>query len=229
MNIRCFSSGSKGNCYLINNELLIECGISYKELQKALNFDFSRISGCLVSHFHADHSKCFRELLKNGIDCYMSDGTMAALNAHGLCFLYSVKSGKGCRIQDYYILPFETEHDADESLGFLIYREGERLLYITDSYYCKYKFIGLNFIMIECNYSLDILNANIESGRIPEAMKHRLLKSHFSLENVKKFLTANDLSQVQQIYLIHLSDSNSNADGFQREIHELTGKEVIVC
>ena len=54
-------------------------------------------------------------------------------------------------------------------------------------------------------------------------MKPRLLQSHFSLENVKEFLKANDLSQCREIILLHLSDRNSSEQQMIREIEELTG------
>ena len=63
---------------------------------------------------------------------------------------------------------------------------------------------------------------------MPPALKKRILKSHFSLENVKEFLKANDLSRVQEIWLLHLSDGNSDAERFKREIQELTGKMVFI-
>lgn len=55
-----------------------------------------------------------------------------------------------------------------------------------------------------------------------------LLKSHFSLENIKKFLLANGLSRVQEIWLLHLSDGNSDAERFKREIQSLTGKPTYI-
>jgi phosphoribosyl 1,2-cyclic phosphodiesterase len=64
---------------------------------------------------------------------------------------------------------------------------------------------------------------------VEPALKTRILKSHFSLKNVKKFLLANDLSRVKEIWLIHLSDGNSDAELFKREIQELTGKMVFVA
>lgn len=141
-----------------------------------------------------------------------------------------IRPNEQFEIGTFLILPFKTEHDADGSLGFVIYSvtTGEKLLFITDSYYCRYKFFRLTHIMIECNYAPDILERNIDEGRITESMKNRLLTSHFSLPNVKKFLQANDLSRVEEIHLIHLSNANSDAERFKREIQELTGKVVIV-
>ena len=53
--LKCISSGSNGNCYLLNcNDeiLIIECGCSLKEVKRALNFDLSKIVGCVISHSH---------------------------------------------------------------------------------------------------------------------------------------------------------------------------------
>ena len=128
-------------------------------------------------------------------------------------------------------MPFPTEHDCPGSLGYLIQEKGTgfKILFLTDSYYCKYKFKNLNYIMIECNYIKETLDANIEAGLINEAMKPRLLQSHFSLENVKKFLKANDLSQCRKIILLHLSDTNSHAERMTREVEQLTGIETVVA
>lgn len=46
---------------------------------------------------------------------------------------------------------------------------------------------------------------------------------------MKDFLKANDLRHVQEIWLLHLSDGNSDADRFKREIQELTGKPVYIA
>jgi|AntDeeMinimDraft_5_1070356.scaffolds.fasta_scaffold16527_4 phosphoribosyl 1,2-cyclic phosphodiesterase len=43
------------------------------------------------------------------------------------------------------------------------------------------------------------------------------------------FLRANDLSRVKEIHLLHLSDRNSNAERFKREIQEISGKPVYVA
>jgi len=127
-------------------------------------------------------------------------------------------------------MPFDVKHDAAEPLGFLwANKDGDKLVFITDSYYSPYKFNGLTHIMIECNYSMEILNENIANGKVPRIMKKRLLKSHFSLENVKDFLRINDLSRVQEIWLLHLSDNNSDEALFKQEIQELTGKVVYIA
>lgn len=186
-----------------------------------------RLALYLMSTF--DHSKAVKDIMRAGIDCYISAGTAEALEISGHR-LNIIKAKQQFRIGTWAVLPFDTQHDVAEPLGFLLANQaGEKVLYITDSYYCRYRFQGLTHIMIETNYSLDILNGNVEAGNIPPEMKKRVMRSHMSLETAKEFLKANDLSKVEQIWLIHLSDGNSDAERFKREVQELTGKPTYIA
>ena len=230
--VTAIASSSKGNCYRITDgstSLLLECGINYRDIQKALNFQMTQISGCLISHEHGDHVKSIKDVLKAGIDCYMSPGTAGAINVpHHRIKL--VEAGKPFKIGTFQIMAFDVQHDVAQPYGFLIMnKEGEKLLFATDTYYIKYKFPGLTHILVECNYSEKILKENIENGSVPKVMEKRLLQSHFSLENVKEFFKANDLSKVQEIWLLHLSSSNSDEKLFKEEIMRLTGKVVYIA
>lgn len=233
MNIQILASGSSGNCYKVSDgqtSLLLECGIPFREIQKKLNFKLYEVDGCLISHEHGDHSKAIMELLKSGIDVYTSKGTAAPFE-NDIFKAIHVEAEKQFQVGTFDILPFDTQHDAVEPLGFILYSRvtKEKLLFATDTYYVKYRFGSLNYIMVECNYAIDILRANSEAGRLTLALKNRLLQSHFELSNVKKFLQLNDLSKVKEIYLLHLSDGNSDEKRFKREIQELTGKPVIIA
>jgi len=233
MDIKILASSSQGNCYRVSDgqtSLLLECGIQIQKIKQALEFKLSEVAGCLISHEHKDHCKAIADIIKAGIDVYLSKGTKEALRIEGYR-VREIKAQKQFNIGTLSVLPFETEHDAAEPLGYLIYSRAtkEKLMFATDTYYIRYRFNGLTHIMVECNYAYDILQANIEAGLVPEGLKNRLLESHFSLDNVKRFLKANDLSKVQEIYLMHLSAGNSDEDRFKREIQELTGKQIIIC
>lgn len=229
--ITALASSSKGNCYRVTDgttPLLLECGINYREIQKGFGFRMSEVAACLVTHEHGDHCKSIKDIMKAGIDCYMSAGTSGAIGVkhHRI---KTVTAKQQFQIGTWTIMPFDVQHDVSEPLGFLlINQQGEKLLFATDTYYIKYRFKDLTHIMVECNYSQVILNENIARGSVPKVMKRRLMKSHFSLENVKDFLRANDLKKVQEIWLLHLSDSNSDAERFKTEVMELTGKMVYI-
>ncbi len=230
MRLKVLASGSYGNCYILESPtgtLLFECGIHWKEIQKGLNFDLSKVVGCLVTHEHKDHSKAIREVMTMGVNIYLSKGTIEALNIPVDSNYRAIHAHLGAQIDfcDFTVLSFATEHDCKDPRGFLVqYRPtNEKLLFLTDSYYCKYRFQSLNYIMIECNYIKETLDWNIENGYIHEAMKPRLLRSHFSLENVKEFLKANDLSQCREIILLHQSNQNADASKMIKEIADITG------
>lgn len=234
--IRHLASSSSGNAYLITDRMfppehiLIDCGIPFKQLQRMLNHGVSKLVGCLISHEHLDHSKSAVDLMKAGIDVFTSAGTVDVLKLTGHR-INRIQPRKQFRMgQRWTILPFEVEHDAVEPFGFLIaHSGGDKLLYVTDSYYVRYKFTGLTHIMVECNYAADILDFNVSKGNVPAPMKKRIRRSHMSIETVKEFLLANDLSMVREIHLLHLSDGNSDAGRFKREIEMLTGKPVYIA
>jgi phosphoribosyl 1,2-cyclic phosphodiesterase len=231
IDIKAFGSSSKGNCYYITDgktPLLLECGIKYKDIQKGINFKMSDVMGCLITHEHGDHIKSLKDVLKAGIDCYMSKGTAGAIsvNHHRI---NPVQAKKQFQIGTWTILPFDVQHDVSEPYGYLLAnQEGEKLLFATDTFYIRYKFKGLTHLLVECNFSLEILNENIAAGRVPPVMKKRLMRSHFSLENFKEFLKANDLIRLKEIWMLHLSDTNSDAELFKKEISQMTGKPVYI-
>jgi len=229
--ITTIASGSKGNCYKISDStttLLIEAGIRFPLIREGFSFKLSQVAGCLISHEHGDHSKAVKNVMKAGIDCYMSLGTARALKLSGHR-LKIVRSKELFTVGTFKVLPFNAQHDCAEPYGYLLQsKNGEKLVFITDSFYCRYRFPGVNYYMVECNYSKDLLEKNIKSGIVPEAIRNRIVKSHFELENVKEFFRVNDMSKVKQIHLIHISQNNGDPELFKSEIQKLCGKPVYI-
>lgn len=221
-----YASGSKGNCYRISDgetDLLLECGISARDILKSIDFGVSLIEGCLISHEHGDHSKGVKDMLRLGFEVYASSGTFGALGVSGR-HCHPVQAGKTFRIGTFDVFPFETEHDAAEPLGFVITSRvtRERVLFFTDTYYVKYVFKNIDIIMGECNYSLKTLRDDLPKNR-----RERLFESHMSLEHFLELLGS--YPKVKKIYLLHLSDDNSDAEMFRREVARKTGAEVHIC
>jgi len=52
MEINVLASSSQGNCYLLDHELMVECGIPLREIKKKGGFRVHEIRACLVSHEH---------------------------------------------------------------------------------------------------------------------------------------------------------------------------------
>jgi phosphoribosyl 1,2-cyclic phosphodiesterase len=235
MEFQVIGTGSKGNAYILRNEdevLLIECGVNIDEIKKALNYNYSNVVGCIVTHEHNDHAKSINELMKLGIEIYATEGTYKgySVNPAYKHRAFIVKPKKIFRLSKFTIIPFDVKHDAQEPVGFLInHPETGKVLFMTDTIYCKYKFEGLTSVIIEANYSKEIIDRKYGPDSEKYFLRNRILKSHMSLENCIGFLKANDLSDTEQIILIHLSDSNSHEKYFKQKVQEATGKLVEIA
>lgn len=223
--LKVLATGSKGNCYIVQaggEILLLECGIVWKEILKGLKFDLSNVVGCLVTHEHKDHCKAVNEVMKSGIDVYMSDGTKEEIGIDSYR-IHEVKSQKSFKLRGFTILPFDTQHDVKEPLGFLIHhKELGKVLFATDTFYLKYRFDNIDHILIECNYSESILED------LPP-YRARLLKSHMSLETLKETLSTWDLEGTKDITLIHMSENHGEPEYFREEIEKVTGVKTLVA
>ena len=226
--VKVLASGSRGNGYLIktdNSCLIIEAGVRLSDIKNDLNYDMSKICGCIITHEHKDHSGYINEYLQNGIRCYLSKGTKEALNINSP-YLQEIYPGNIFKVGEYKVLPFDTKHDCKEPVGYLInHRDFGNLIFATDTYYLPNRFRNLNNIMIECNYSKELLDIdNITANR-----KKRILSSHMSIDTCINTLKANDLSSVRNIMLLHLSNAHSNADEFKTIIEKETGIPVTIA
>lgn len=233
MDIKIIASGSKGNAYRISDgktALLLDAGIPYRDIQIGCGFRTSDIKGCLITHSHTDHSKGAKELIKRGIGVYTSRGTIEACGLMGHR-VHAVADRRSFRIGTLTVVPFDVQHDAPEPLGFLAASEvtQDKVLYFTDTYYLKYRFCGVTHILGECNFDRESLMNAVRDGLTPPELGTRLMKSHMSLEHFLEFLKANDLSKVRQIYLLHLSENNSDAEKMKAAVQALTGTEVYTC
>lgn len=226
-------SSSAGNCYILENEkeaLLIECGVRWQQIRMALGFDLSKVVGCLVTHEHKDHCKAVGDVLAAGIEVYATSGTHNAMGVADHRRARMIREHDEFRVGSFRVRPFNVKHDAAQPVGFLInHDETGTVLFLTDTYYVEYTFHGLHNIIVEANFCQQIVDQKVRDGVSPKFLRDRVLKSHLSLQNCKDLLAANELIRVNNIVLIHLSDSNSDADRFQREISQQTGKTVHIA
>ena len=208
---------------------MIECGVPFKEIQKALDFDYSGVVGCLISHEHKDHCKAVKDVLGNGISVYATEKTRE--KSCDPCFgFYTIEKNKIHVIRSFKVIPFSVQHDAVDPVGFLIHHpECGVVLFATDTYYLKQTFTGLNNIIIEANYCEDILNQLEEQGKANTYVSDRVRQSHMSIQQTINTLNANDLTAVNNIVLIHLSDGNSDEKRFKSMVEKATGKRTFVA
>lgn len=178
-----------------------------------------------LTNINGDHAKSAKDLAKKGIDIYASQGTLAAvglLESHRAIVL---EPKKVAQIGEFDVMGFDVQHDAAEPFGFLVQNRitKTKICFLTDTYYCRFNFKGVTCYMVEANYSEAILQANIDAGKLPEAMAKRTRRSHFEIGRVADFLKASDLVRAKKIVLMHMSSGNSNAKQFVEYIEKETG------
>jgi len=241
MLIRPIASGSSGNCYFISDgatSMLLDCGIPVKRIKEglwSLGRRLSDVSACLVTHCHGDHVKSAQKLADQGINIITSGGTIEAAHLTGRSVMpikSLVDGGSAISIGSFVIYALEVEHDAPETLAFIVFSTErdpvEKLLYVTDTEYFRYKVDHLTHILIEANYDNDILSENASTGRIEVSRAKRTVNSHMSIETALLTLARQDRSMLQQVWLLHLSSDNAG-DDFKRRVQELTGVEVYIA
>ena len=228
MDIRVIASGSSGNAYLIGDgrtRLLLDAGIPFRRIQIGCGFRTSSIDGCLVTHRHGDHAAAIPKLLQRGIAVYSNADVAGVYEG-----VQELTARKEYPIGTLRILPFMAEHDVP-CYGYQVTSTAtdEKLVYITDSAYVRYTFTGLTHIMIEANYDEDIMLGNVRDEKIPFSLAERVAGTHMSIDTLIDLLRANDMTKVRQIYLLHLSDNNSDAEAFKKMVQQETGAEVYIA
>lgn len=211
MKIKSLGSGSSGNCYLLESEqeaLIIEAGLPFLEVKKTMNFNIRKIVGVVVSHSHGDHAKYVKEYENAGISVF---------KPYESEMLRQIRTYGG-----FVIKSFDLVHDVP-CCGFLIvHPDMGRFLYASDTEYIRYRFDRLNHILVEANYSADLID--------PDAVnRNHVLTGHMELQTTLKFLQVSNNSELQKVILCHLSRNNADPEQFKWEAEKVVECEVYVA
>lgn len=234
IDIKTVATGSSGNCYILDDghtQLMIECGIPFSEVLKKTNFDIRRVVACLVSHEHKDHCVGVAQLVKrSGIKVYATYGTIAGFeNVKELKGKIHEEDRQGMEYNQQYrlaggwlVTAFKVVHEGLQPSGFLIESvAGDRLVFVTDTNNINYTFSDLTHILVEANYKNDYLLENGYDQKLINRVQDSHLELNKSIDFVKRCQKMSD--RLQNVTLIHLSNANSNADEFKREMEKATG------
>ena len=200
MVFKCISTGSKGNCYLLENSkgeiLIIELGIKQEDIFRNIK-ETSKIVGALYTHNHGDHNLKVKKDKKNsdllnewGIDVYGID---------------NMEVGKTYEIGSFKVLPLPAIHDVP-CYSYLIECDGQRILFATDTNrLIKVNGVRIDTFIVEVNYSIKLMNEMLEQNEEAtelDIQAKRTNEKHLALENLCDYF--NDLEyRPRQILTIH--------------------------
>lgn len=233
-------SSSSSNLYTViaasGKRLLLECGLPWKKLVNALNYDFNGICGCLLTHEHKDHSKSVLDVMKAGIDVYASEGTFIGCGIdNNQRRARKIENRSTFTLEDTFdVFAFDLRHDSAEPLGFVVHDIGtdENLLFAPDTAYIRQRFsrIRFNIIAIECSYDKEILLQRVETKDINETVAKRLLDSHqekrVAMRYIEKFCNR---SRCREIHLLHMSGDNLDKKQTKKDFEERFFIETVIC
>ena len=218
MKLKTVGSGSSGNCYILTNgtsHLVLDCGVPFQDIARAVNFTSSKIVGVLLTHEHGDHAKSVKELTRRGLKIYTSKGTNAAV---GNCCI-EMNCFESYTIGEFTVMPFDVPHDAAEPFGFMIsHKSFGVLVFITDAMYCKYNFPNVRHLLVEANHDIDMISDE-------KFLHDRIRKSHMSIDTCCELVKINSAT-LETVTLLHLSDRNSDESSFVERIKQVSGVRV---
>lgn len=165
--------------------------------------EYKRDKGCdYKSHPPLDHSKSLNDFNDMGIPVFAPYISKEP-----------IKIGNGdFRIQAFDLTTLDgrwTHTNADGSecpcYGFLItHPEMGRMLYITDTEFIKWKFKGINHIVLGTNYDKDLVNVDNQSKA------NHVFRGHLSIDTACEFVKSNNSNDLQNVIMCHLSSENAD-------------------
>ena len=221
LSITTLASGSSGNCLLVrggDTAILIDAGISCRRITTALrelNIDPMSLSAVLVTHEHTDNICGLATMVKQlPVPIYASVGTAYRLTHYtGLPEerVIPIPAGSSFAIGSLHCTSFSTSHDAADSVGYTVEREGCKLALATDLGYVtdtvRRAVLGCQAVVLESNHDIDWLR----SGPYPYPLKQRILGDRGHLCNEAGADLALQAAQAgaKTILLAHLSHENN--------------------
>lgn len=210
----CIGSSSAGNSYLLRTSeetLILELGISWDGILKALDYDLSKVTVCLCSHVHHDHSKSVDKAIKSGLSVFSCADV--AEHHKGVKVL---RVGSKTRIGGFLIQPIPLKHSV-EVYGYIVeHDEFGKLVFCTDCESFPFRIKNVNHWFIEANHSEDIIMDNILNNEASRSLS----ENHMSVDDCVSTLRENFCADTQSITLIHLSDGNADERAFVQRVKD---------
>lgn len=226
MKLAVIGSSSKGNGYALisssNEILLLEAGVKDRKMLKAIDYATSNVVGCIASHIHGDHASHLIDYAMYGFPIAASEDVLNGKRIPDHLKV-TLQDRKTVHFGNFGVCPFKVKHDVP-TFGFLInHPECGTILFATDCAFIPYRFPNVKHLIIEANYSDDILDERIMSGEEPPSRRKRLLETHMEIGITIKGIMKCDPYNIKSITLIHLSSQNADAKEFQRRVAQSFG------
>ena len=209
------STGSKGNAVILNNAILIDCGVPYKALKPFVK----GLKLVLLTHIHSDHFKpeTIRKLanerptLRFGCGKWLLPSVLACGVRKSNIDIYTPNL-KNRYTDDLQLIMIPLKHNVS-NCGYKLFLNGEKIFYATD---CN-NLDGIdapNFdlYMIEANYEDAEIQRRIEEKQAngQYCYEYQVLQNHLSKKKADDFIIANAGDKSRYVYLHGHGNINFN-------------------
>lgn len=175
MKYNIISTGSHGNAVVLNDNILIDCGVPFKALKSI----YKQLQIVLLTHEHTDHLNrttikriaeerptlrfgCCEWLVPILIECNVSKRNIDVFKI-GKLYDYSV----------FKVSPIKLYHDV-QNCGYRLFLGGKKAIYATDTAH-------LNGIIAK-DYDLYLIEANYEKEELQERIRVKQEAGQYSYE-----------------------------------------------
>lgn len=217
MNYNIISTGSQGNAIVLNEIILIDCGVPFKDLKDV----YKDLKIVLLTHIHGDHfnkttirklaaerptlrfaccSWLFRELMQCGVSIHNIDVLEIGR-------IYSYKTFQVSAVKLY--------HDVDNA-GWRVFQNAEKAIYMTDTVTLEgIKAKNYDLYLIEANYITEELEERIRSKEAAGeyVYEYRVRNVHLSKEKADEWLYNNMGENSEAIYIHQHIEKGENDEG----------------
>lgn len=198
MNYKILATGSTGNCVIINDAIMVDCGVPYKTVEPYLG----KLQLVLLTHLHGDHFNPAtikrmayeKPSLRFGCCEWMVHALIASRVRPAQIDVFDLdKWGQYNGSLRLLISPFKLTHNAD-NCGWKIFHGGESAIYATDTGTLDgIEAKGYDLYMIEANHTRAELEARLaeKEANGEYAYERRAAENHLSYEQAIEWLTSN--------------------------------------
>lgn len=161
-----------------------------------------------------DHTKSIPNALKYQLPVY------SCQDVAGMYYgVAPLQEGKKYKVGDFTVQPISVYHNVENYAYIIDCDEFGRILFITDCVRFPYRIKGVNHLIVEANYSNDIVIDHMMNGYEMRSQN----EYHMEINDTLECIRYNFSQELSTICLLHLSDGQSDEKAFVSRVQDEFG------
>lgn len=212
------STGSKGNALVLEDIILIDCGVSFTKLKEV----YKKIRYVLLTHIHSDHFNkttirrlaIERPTLRFGCCKWLVDDLIACGVSKKNIDVYEI-GNKYAYGDDLKVEPILLYHNV-EQCGYRVFINGYKTIYMTDTNSVEgISAKDYDYYFVEANYTEENIEERIQAKEVlgMYCYEKDAMLNHLSKEKCDRFLLENMGESSKYEYMhVHIENKKEEKD-----------------